>query len=396
MAFIVGIVCEYDPFHLGHKRQYELIRQKRPDAQIVCIMSGCFTQRGMPALHSVQSRAKQALLAGADVVLELPTAYAVRDAEHFALGAVSILDALGCIDALCFGTEDDIDPLYEVANLLENPTPAFKTAIKAVLDQGKSYVVAQSEAIHACLGMDPQALAKPNNILGLCYLRALKRLHSAIKPMPVMRIGGYHETDLQAQGFPSATAVRKAFLAGENAQVKKACGYDLPKHPVCLPDALDLLLLHTLRTASKETLRSLPYCNEGLENRLHDCASRATTRAELLSLLKTKRYAHARLSRLCTHAMLGITAQMLLENQSPSYVRLIGFAKERQALLKSLSSGTIPLIANATQGDPSHPLYALDHFAYNLWALGAHLPMGQLYQSPMVVVSKCQTKELHP
>lgn len=385
MEAIVGIICEYDPFHRGHRRQFDLIRAQLPGARIVCAMSGPFTQRGMPALHSPADRARAALEAGADLVLELPCAFAVRDAEHFALGGISILTRLGFVTHLSFGAEDGLDALMPAVTLLDAPTPAFQEALRAALARGASFAGAQGEALSTCLDVHGAApWEKPNNILALCYLRALRRLESPLLPLPVRREGDYHASALEGQRWPSATAVRAAFLGGDLAAARAACGYDLPAAPVCRPGALDAVLLYKLRTQSARALACLPDCTEGLENRLKTCAARAATREELLSLLKTRRYAYTRLSRLCCHALLDVTAGLLAAHPLPTYARLLGL--RRGALNGELRQSALPLPARAAELNPDDPLAALDLRAYDLWALGAGLAQGMLQRQKVCVL----------
>lgn len=385
MEAIVGIICEYDPFHRGHRRQFDLIRAQLPGARIVCAMSGPFTQRGMPALHSPADRARAALEAGADLVLELPCAFAVRDAEHFALGGVSLLTRLGFVTHLSFGAEDRLDALMPAVTLLDSPTPAFQEALRGALDRGASFAAAQGEALSTCLDVHGAApWEKPNNILALCYLRALRRLQSPLLPLPVRREGDYHAPSLEGQRWPSATAVRAAFLDGDLAAARAACGYDLPAAPVCRPEALDRVLLYKLRAQNAEALARLPDCTEGLENRLKTCAARAATREELLSLLKTRRYAYTRLSRLCCHALLDVTAGLLAAHPLPTYARLLGL--RRGALNGELRQSALPLPARAAELDPADPLAALDLRAYDLWALGAGLAQGMLQRQKVCVL----------
>ena len=381
---VVGIICEYDPFHLGHKHQFELIRQKLPGARIVCLMSGCFTQRGMPALHQPRLRAEAALKAGADMVFELPCAFSVRDAEHFALGGVEILSRLGFVTHLSFGSEDDICPLAKAAELLEEPTPAFTQALRDSLSHGNPFAAAQGEALAACLGHDG-VWDRPNNILALCYLRAIRRLKSPLIPLPVLRQGDYHAPSLETSQWPSATAVRKALLSGDAKAAQEACGYPLPLSPICAPDALGLLLLYRLRTMDVQTLRLLPDCTEGLENRLKACAAQASSREELLTLLKTRRYPRARLSRLCAHALLDMPSALII-GASPSYVRLLGFRSVSADLTAELKKSAIPVISKAADGCMDDALYQLDMRAYDLWALGAGLPSGLMLRQGVAVV----------
>jgi len=383
----VGVVCEYNPFHTGHARQFSLIKEALPDAVIVCLMSGCFTQRGMPALFSPAFRARAALRAGAAMVLELPCAASVRDAENFALGGVSIFDRLRFITHLSFGTENhDIHSLHTAAHTLEHPTAAFRDALQDSLNEGKPFAAAQADGLAAAMdGTDASELfSRPNNILGICYLRALKRLQSNIVALPVQRNGDYHSADLTQDAFPSASAVRKAFLAGDIHAAESACGYPLQTSAVHRPDALDSVLLSAVRSMTPAALRRLPDCSEGLENRLQKYAAQATSRAQLLELLKTKRYTHARLNRLLTHALLGMRAKTLAKR--PSYVRLLGFRKDCETELALLNGSKIKVIAKASDGNRNNPLYRLDERAYDLWALGAGLPAGLMYRQQIVIV----------
>ena len=429
MEPIVGVICEYDPFHRGHARQFALIREALPDAKIVCVMSGCFTQRGSPALFSPAFRAGQALRAGASLVMELPCAFAVREAENFALGGVALLNALGFVTHLSFGLETDNLPLLTAcADALEQPTPAFETALHGALAAGLPFAAAQARALCAALEpslrsptalsgatdtvivgnetiqaypfpapdetpdrLDPAealaaALAKPNNILGISYLRALCRLNSAIQPLPVRRVGDYHADSLTSHGYPSASATRKAFLSGDVPAAENACGYPLSGQPFHRPEALDALLIHTLRTAAPDALRALPDCSEGLENRLHRVAGEVSSRAALITGMKTRRYAYARLNRLVSHALLGVTANLLREQPLPTYARLLGFRGEDRPMLSLLRGSSLPVLAKAADARRDDPLFALDARAYDLWALGAGLPQGMIYRQGVSVV----------
>lgn len=390
---IIGVICEYDPFHLGHQHQLNRIRAQYPEGRIVCLMSGCFTQRGMPALFSPAFRAETALRAGADMVLELPAAYAIRDGEHFALGGVSLLNALGFVNVLSFGAEDAPETLWSVARLLEAPDEGFTAALKQALSEGVSHATAQGKALSSCLPEAAAAIAKPNNILAICYLRAILRLKSSLVPYVVRRESDYHSDVLTDGTLPSATAIRAALIHGDDAAAQRACGYDPPAAPRCLPDALDKVLLHKLRCATPSQLKALPYCGEGLENRLSAAARAATTREELLAQLKTRRYTRARLSRLCCHALLDVTADGLAAFPTPPYARLLGFREKAGDLLKLLGQSRLPIISKAADGDRTHPLYRLDMRAYDLWALGAGLPAGYMLRSPVAIIP--QRRDIH-
>ena len=167
---------------------------------------------------------------------------------------------------------------------------------------------------------------------------------------------------------------------------ENACGYPLSGQPFHRPEALDALLIHTLRTAAPDALRALPDCSEGLENRLHRVAGEVSSRAALIAGMKTRRYAYARLNRLASHALLGVTADLLREQPLPTYARLLGFRGEDRPLLSLLRGSSLPVLAKAADARRDDPLFALDARAYDLWALGAGLPQGMIYRQGVSVV----------
>ena len=386
---VVGVICEYDPFHLGHARQLELIRQALPNALILCVMSGCFTQRGMPALLSPAFRAQAALRAGADCVLELPCAFAVRDAENFALGGIGLLASLGFVTHVSFGAEGAPQALRCAADLLEAPDEALARRIAEALAEGQPLAAAKGRALAARFPEHAEAFCQPNNLLAMCYLRALRRLQSDIQPLIVRREGDYHAQGLETarfaqadtarvRSYPSATAVRAAYLRGDVAGANAACGYELPLAPRCLPTALDSVLMYVLRSASSQSLAALPDCTEGLENRLFTLARAFATRDELLAALKTRRYLYTRLSRLCCHAMLGMTDELLRAHPAPEYARLLALNAAQTDMRELLAQSRLPIVSKAADGDLQSPLYQLDMRAYDLWALGAGVPAGMM------------------
>ena len=381
----IGIICEYNPFHRGHAHQFAEIRRIFPDASIICLMSGCFTQRGLPALFSPSVRAAAALENGADLVLELPTAFAVRDAEHFALGGVSILERLGFVDYLSFGTEDELSVLKPAAELLEEPDEAFQGRLRSYLASGLSHAAAQGRALEERFPAAKEAFQRPNNILALCYLRALRRIESTMQPLPIRRTGDYHAETLSACDFPSAKAVRASILADDWPAAETACGYELPRSPICPPDALDQALLFRMRNITPEELRGYAYCTEGLENRLLAAAMENTSRKDLLESVKTRRYSLTRLNRLLTQTMLFMDNALLQAYPEPAFVRLLGFRWSRKDLLSQLKRSCIPVVSKAADADRAHPLFQLEKRAYDLWALGAGLPAWQLFRTQVVI-----------
>ncbi len=343
---IAGIIAEYNPFHNGHAWHIARTRKAGCDFVIVC-MGGHFTQRGEAAMLSKWDRARMALACGADAVFELPVLFAVRTADAFARGGVGILSGLGA-DVLSFGSEiTDLALLKDLAALREREPEAVSEAISKRLDAGMSHARAWGEAIGAHLGVSPEALNRPNAVLAVEYMRALAASGRSMTPLAVQRQGGYHDTALGE--FASATAIRAAFTRGKATEALRA----IPDgaRPWARPDALhpmDDMLLYQLRQMPVEALAALPDVGEGLEHRLYRLCREASGREALLDALKCRRYTRARLSRMLTHALLGIDRTALEAVPLPAYARLIGMRRDAGPLLAALKArSTLPIVSRA-------------------------------------------------
>ena len=383
---VCGVIAEYDPFHKGHERHLRLAREKTGAEFIVCVMSGSFTQRGLPALLPAHVRAEMALRCGADVALQLPYAFSVREAEYFALGGVSILHALGCVTHLSFGCEtDDLDLLQTAAQLLEQPDEALNEAIQAGLKRGLSYAAAQGQAVAQRLHIHEKTLNAPNTALALSYLRALRRLNSDIVPVPIPRNEDYHAAELEA--WPSASAVRGAILRGdwqgvENA-VPEAALPVLRRSVVggiCPPDGLDPILRYTLLNASPPDVAAWPGVAEGLEQRILKAAETCVSREALIAAVKTRRYTHGRISRALCHGMMGVKRADLPD--IPDHARILGFRESARPLLRKMQKSGFPFITRPAK----EPAAALDLRADELWAVGAGLPRGETYRAKPIII----------
>lgn len=331
---VAAIICEYNPFHNGHARQFSLTRQALgEDTLIVCLMSGNYVQRGAPAIFDKMCRAEAALACGADLVLENPTTNVLRSAEGYAAGGVEILSKLGGIDYLSFGTETgSAEQLMQLAALLD--TEAFSRALRPHLDAGLSFAAAREKAAED-LGADAALLRTPNAILGIEYCKAILRQKSAIRPLTIERKGDYHATEMQEQN-PSATSIRRRILeeAAWDSAVPDAAHKCYQGQTVHTLAAGEQAVLAVLRTLPREAFEALPHGSEGLWSRFYRLSREVSGLEELAEAVKSKRYARTRIDRMLLCAYLGISREML--EASASYVRVLGFRPAAQKLLRTM------------------------------------------------------------
>ena len=329
-----GIVAEYNPFHRGHAWHIaETRRRLGGDAPVVCVMSGHWVQRGECALADKWLRAALALDRGADLVVELPTPWAMASAESFARGAVSLLAATGVVDVLSFGSETgELAPLEEAAAALD--APDYPERLRAALGRGMSFPAARQEAAGAA------CLSAPNNNLGVEYLRSLRALGSTIRPLTVPRQGAGHDGPA-AGGFASASELRRLLRAGRG---EEAAPYLTAPWSGELADMqhIERAVLARLRTMGEGDWAALPDGGgaEGLPSRLAKAAREAVSLEDFYTRAKTRRYPHARLRRLALAAFLDLRAAE--RPAAPPYVRVLGLGGRGRALLRRMKD-TCPL-----------------------------------------------------
>lgn len=358
----VGIICEYNPLHLGHKKQIDRIRAEfGQDSAIVCAMSGNYVQRGAPAIIDKSLRAQAAIACGADLVLELPVTTALSSAEGFASGGVRILAPL--CDCLCFGAETANKEILTAAAkaLLSNDFPPL---LRQELDSGKSFPAAREAALKR-LGADTAVLSQPNNILAVEYCKAIFAQGCAMEPFPIHRQGSYHALAVD-ENNPSATAVRNLMLIAHNWKtcVPQEARSILEGAPLHSTAAGETAMLARLRTMSEVEFASLPYGSEGLWRKLMHASRRENTLEEILAATKSKRYTRSRLDRMVMCAFLGITAADL-ESTVP-YTRVLAFNSKGRAILKEAKKSGCYLNA----GEPSdHPHWTLEKRCGDLYGL---------------------------
>lgn len=342
----VGIICEYNPFHLGHLYQLKKARELSGADAAVAIMSGNFTQRGECAVIDKYHRCQMALEAGFDLVFELPSIYATAASGYFAKGAVLSLARSGIVNYLSFGSEcGNGDILSYAAEILAAEPQEYREMIKALLAKGYPYPKAQSLALKKLYQIDLLAEINPNDLLGLNYLSTIKCYNLALEPLIITRLGTHHTVG--TDGFASSQTIR-AKLA-QNLPIEN----DIPDFSArILKDTS--LLAHTqlaqvqlalLRRASLSELTNLPDINDDLANRLKKACGECRTLAEVLKTVKNKSCTYSRLSRAMCHLLLNITKTDYALSAEPAYLRVLGFNKVGQKLLKLMKKhSSLPVI----------------------------------------------------
>ena len=348
---VAGIIAEYNPLHRGHIYQMEATRAAMgPDTAILCVMSGNFVQRGEPALLEKHARAEAAVRCGADLVVELPTPWATATAETFARGAVSLLQAAGVVDCLSFGCESgDLIPLQRIAEAVDSPEFSEVLGVYRMLP-GRSFAAARQMAVADLTGPATAAhLERPNDILAVEYLRALRHVGSPIRPLAIQRRGAAHDGDPVGE-VASAAAVRRMVAAGEDpapylpepmAEIlrrEEAEG----RAPARLA-AVERAILGRLRSMEEEDFAPYDRGREGLSRRLCRAARGAASLEELLTMAKTRRYPMARLRRMVLHAWLDIRPGEL--PPLPPYLRVLAIGPRGRELLRRMKeAASLPVL----------------------------------------------------
>jgi len=354
---ITGLITEYNPFHQGHQYHLDTAKSMTGADAIVVIMSGNFVQRGLPAMVDKYRRTRMALLAGADVVLELPVFYATGSAERFAHGAVSILDQLNCITDLVYGCECPNPALLQkIAALTVEEPPEYKTILHMALQNGSSFPAARNLAVQTLLADAQDVLKQPNNILAVEYRKALLRLSSPIVPHELARKGeGYHQ---------SASVIRKAVAAGDE-EVLRA---QLPDFALDLLDySLDAddfttLLFYRLRTLTVEEMLTHADVTPELAARILRYRSQYQSFSQFADLIKTRQVTRTHIQRALLHLLLHVKKEA-----SPlPFVRLLGFRQETEVLHEIKKRSSLPLLAKVA--DDRDDRLAADHLAADIFS----------------------------
>lgn len=361
---VAGIICEYNPLHLGHQKQIDHLRSL--GHRVVCLMSGNFVQRGHPAIVNKMTRAKAAVECGADLVLELPVTAALSSAEGFAAGGVAILSRL--CNSLCFGAETaTADGLMVTAKALL--APEFFPALRQQLDKGLSFPAARQAAL-AEMGLDAGLLESPNNILAVEYCKAILAQKADLEILPILRRGDYHDTAADPDN-PSATAVRQLMVAKEDfarflPEKAQPAVANAAFHTL---QAGEKAILYRLRTMSDAEFEALPYGSEGLWRKLMHASRSEITLDEIITATKSKRYTRTRIDRMVMCAFLGITAEDMI---SPvPYCRVLAFNDRGRTILSNVKEDGFFVNIGT---DTKHPYQAIERRATALYGLFADTP----------------------
>ena len=396
---IGGIVAEYNPFHNGHRYQLQKSVESGELTHTVAVMSSNYVQRGEAAIISKWARAEMAVKNGIDLVIELPTLWSTSYAQRFAEGAVSLLDALGCVDTLSFGSEiGNIDELIACQKAINSEEVSER--LKENLDLGLGFATARAEAMRTvCGNRFFDILDGANNTLGIEYLNALDRLGSDITPMTIKRKGAAHDSIMRNDNFASASEIRR--MIRENSKEwevyvpqsvadiynREASEQKAP----CLNEKLEFSILCCMRQLSAEDIGLSPDVSEGIEYRIHEAALKARTLDELYSLAKTKRYSHARIRRIVLHAFMGFVADDYKGN--PPYIHVLAMNDKGKEILKEAKEkAKLPIVTKASDFDSldeyGRHVFALEDMCTDVFSLSspAILPCGREKTNGIIVL----------
>ena len=359
----IGIICEYNPFHNGHLYHINKIKEMYPDSLIILVMSSSFTERGDISLIDKWSKTKIALNHNIDLVLELPCPFAFESADTFAYGAIRILSYFH-IDYLVFGSElNDIKILEELVDIQLN-NPDYDKLVKEYLDDGLNYPTSMAKALE---DISTYKINSPNDLLGLSYIKQIKKAHLKIEPVSILRTNDYHSTDLN-NDIISAKAIRNALYNKQDITryVPRDTLEYLPKNNKFYDNYFRLLKYKLI--SEIDELDKYMDVSEGIDKRIKKCLLQSSNYQELIDNIKTKRYTYNRLNRMFAHILLNYTKEKSQLFKEITYIKVLGFNKLGSELIKEIKKEElIPLITNYSDLDDPLLDYELQiTFIYNM------------------------------
>ena len=356
---ITGLITEYNPFHYGHLYHYKKSKKITNSNAAICIMNGNFTQRGLPAITDKWSRAKMALKAGIDIIIELPLVYGIRSAHFFAEGAIKLLAATNLVDDFVFGSESGkIEPLLKIAKFLNDNNKEFENEIKNLIKNGYSYPAAREKALKKFFKEKEiiSEIKSPNNILGIEYIRVVLENNIDIKPLTIKRTSNnYHSTKINGE-FASGSALRRLINNNEIEKLKnlvpktsfRILKDELNNNKIPVnKNRLTYSLLTKLRMSSPEKLKNYAEINNGLENRFFNASLKSGNYKELIENINTKSITQNRVQRNLLHILFNLTEKEFnnIDQNGPAYLRVLAFNEKGEKILASLNKkADLPLI----------------------------------------------------
>ncbi|MDD6212881.1 MAG: nucleotidyltransferase family protein [Clostridiales bacterium] len=392
---IVGIIAEYNPFHRGHLYHLQQAKKTTGADGVLVVLSGNYVQRGEPAIVDKYRRTRMALMAGADIVLELPISYATGSGERFASGAVEILHKCQIVTDLFYGCECSDSRIPErLARLFLEEPPSYQKRLQDELRRGRSFPAAREIAAEEQIPGSRQILREPNNILAIEYLKALQRNHSSIRPWGLLRSGeSYHSQELSPASMASASAIRQAFprnsaldLPSEDhpvwAQIPEFCWPDLDYH--LHADDFSSLLYYALQTADPAQLSQWQDMSNDLAIRTLAQSTPDLTFSELADRIKSRHMTRTRVNRALLHTMLRIP-----EIPAPiPAVHLLGFRTGTPLMRRLQDSSSIPIVTKMADADPSwfsHDIRADNIYRHILWEKTGLLLPDSYRRGPVII-----------
>lgn len=349
MSKVLGIIAEYNPFHNGHLLHLTKSKEETGAEYSICIMSGNFVQRGNTSIVNKWVKTEMALKSGIDLVLELPTVYAISSAENFAEGAIKLLNSLKIVDTVSFGSENsNIDILNRISGILYEEPKQYVEFLNEELKKGLSFPKARENAILLYLNDQKYSniLNQPNNTLAIEYLKALKKYKSHIMPIAIKREKAFYNSNCIVDEYASATAIRNMIVNNQFNDIRKVMprlAYDLLMQEiennqyVIDISKFEKEILYSIRRLSTADLKKFPEVNEGLENAIKNAANSCNTLAELINIIKTKRYTQTRIQRILLYILLNITKKdMYISRKTVPYARILGYSQKGKELISKI------------------------------------------------------------
>lgn len=342
---IIGIICEYNPFHNGHIYHLEKVKELFPDSLLILVMSGNFTQRGIPSIIDKWDKTEISLKYGIDLVVELPFVFATQSADIFAHGSISILKELKA-EYLIFGSEsNDIENLKKLADISLNNLE-YQNLIKIYLDDGLNYPTALSKALEP---FNQTTISTPNDLLGLSYIKEIIKQDANIVPISIKRTNNYHSIDLE--DISSATSIRNAII--ENKNIKKYVPTEVVnilKDTKFLQNNYFPFLKYKIETT--DSLSIFQTVDEGIETRIKKNIKDAINWEDLVQKIKTKRYTYNKINRMLIHILCNFTKEKANNWKEIEYIRILGFNQKGQQYLNKIKKDTtLPIITTFSKGN---------------------------------------------